>query len=129
MPRLECYDWEVGSGKHLPIHSEWSPVDDTLYIRRNDPKISSKVGIAHELGHIKGYGRSDSTSVGGEIVAWENAIRGLVKSGGWDAESKGQVIWALTSYMELRYPSDEAEKEARDWVNRMESRARRELRG
>ena len=116
MPKLEYYDWEMGKG--LPIHAEWSPIEHTIYIRRDDPDISPHIGIAHELGHYK---LDVDSTFGGEITAWEEAIYNLMRAGEWNKESREEVVWALSS------GRDNFEEEARWWINRMEQKARQRL--
>jgi len=130
MTRLNWYNWEkVGSEKHirgLPIHAEWSPTEDTIYIRSNDPGIVSHIALGHEIAHWRSPFPGEG--LGDELNAWEEAIYNLMRAGEWTPEAKAQVTWALRSYVEEAGVED-IDKETRWWIGRLEDRARKRLRG
>lgn len=127
MPRLEWYKWR--SGKGLPIHAEWSPTEDIIYIPSDDPRTPPHIAISHEMGHWKGStGIGEvGTNLGNELNAWEEAIYNLMRAGEWTPEAKEQVTWALRSYVEETGVEDPG-RETRWWILRLENRARKRLR-
>jgi len=117
MPKIEWYDWKAG--RRLPIHSEFNPVEQAVYIRRDDPDIDPHVSMGHELAHVK---LDVDSTFGGEIEAWEETIYNLMRADEWDNEVKEQIVWALTGDSVGNF-----EDEARWWVNRAEKRAEARL--
>ena len=123
MARLEFYKWRLG--EHKPIHAEWSPTEDTIYVRSDDPKLQAHVALGHEIAHWRAAFQGEG--FGEESNAWEEAIYNLKRVGEWTPEAKEQVTWALRSYFPETGEGD-PDKELRWWIGRLEDRARRRLR-
>ena len=117
--------WMEGEAvrKWLP-HSDYNWALDEIRIVSDDPDVEPHVALSHEIAHRR-LGHQGEGALSSEVDAWNETVYYLMRSGEWTPEAKEQAIWALSSYFA---PTSDPEGEARQWISRAESRARRLLR-
>lgn len=127
MPKLFYY--KRSEYPEYPEHAIYEQFTRDIYAPSDDPEVPVHLALSHELAHFKKHEMlSPISEISGEIEAWEETIRQLKSSGEWNEKAKDFAIMALATCLNPD-TQEKREEEAKWWINRLESRIDRELRG